>query len=93
MQVVSPKNVTTLKDLEPYYQEINMLVDDKEYGKIADVLIGIDVTECSTTFLVGILQLLYPVRDQLLPYTGLVSDTYAHFESNGLDAPALLRGL
>lgn len=92
-EIVSPCNVNTASDLQPYYQEINMLMQAKDFGRINDILVGIKVADYSTILLAGILRLLHPVKNSLLAYNTLLNDVFAEFDDRGLDTDQLLQGL
>jgi len=86
-------SVNTPKDLEPFYDFFCGFLKNREYKTINKILHDIDLPECSSLLLVGILRLLFSVRDHLPFYKTFLSDTYNELIARGLDADAALHGL
>ena len=83
----------TVKELLPYYKEINRLLHKKDYAAINKIFNETNVEKTDGTLLVGLLRLTYIYKTTLSSWIPLRDKVKKELESRGLDSESILEGL
>ena len=85
--------LSTVKELLPYYQEINKLLVEKKFSLCNMFLNQIQVSGLSDVLLVGVLRLTSNWKSSLPAWKQLLQKAMVELESRSLDAKSMLKGL
>lgn len=83
----------SVADIAPYYKEIQILLNEKEYHDCDHLIDLIRVNKLSDTLLVGLPRLTYSYRQHLSRWSTFIDDVKNEMAARGLDYDKLLKGI